>query len=696
MRESKITSTGIKNNLKGYNIETAIGEFVANGFDADATTVTLTFTTDEFDNITELVISDNGYGIAYEALALKFEPILESEKAIKKKEDRLGVFGRNGQGRFTFFKFAHYAHWETVYQKDNTRYSYGIKISAEQLNFHDPSKPITVGTNVATGTKVTFNQLNRQLTKQYFDKYVRIYLIKEFAWYLQVNKNKGLKLIIDNQLVDPDSQIAETENFPETIYFQSKTKLTFNCQFILWNNKQLGEYSRFYFINNSGKLKHQTTTKLNNKGDNFYHSIIVESSFFDGFVYEENHPGDAAPKLFSLKDDKEVYDELVVRLNEYLRKKRKPFLHKHAEVLLDSYKKEGVLPEFGSNSWDEVRKDQFETLVKELYEVEPALFVKLNFEQKKTFLNLLNLILDSGEREGLFKILESVVDLETEERKHLAELLRANKLQNIVKTLRLVHDRIIVLERLREVVFNHELKANEVEHLQTIIQEHYWIFGEEYNFVCAADVGFDKALRNYIYLLRGEKKQVQTNHINRFKQMDLFVSGQQYRGNSIENLVIEIKNPSTIKKLTTTQLGQLETYQSTILGIDEFNAVSNTQWKFLLIGQDYDGNISDKIENARPHGENNLVAKAKNYRTYVYKWSEIIAFLEIRLRWLNEKLMIEREKLVSPAATIDDVMTGLVDNTAKSSGTNESFSHLQKPHSPPKGVRVKQNKKNQK
>jgi S-formylglutathione hydrolase FrmB len=49
----------------------------------------------------------------------------------------------------------------------------------------------------------------------------------------------------------------------------------FHIYYFQWNVKPQEEYSRFYFMSADGDLKYQRTTLYNNKGDYFWHSVLV-------------------------------------------------------------------------------------------------------------------------------------------------------------------------------------------------------------------------------------------------------------------------------------------------------------------------------------------------------------------------------------------------------------------------------------
>jgi hypothetical protein len=299
-----------------------------------------------------------------------------------------------------------------------------------------------------------------------------------------------------------------------------------------------------------------------------------------------------------------------------------------------------VFPEFGKNDWDIARKEILENLVKEIYEVEPAVFMKLNKEQKRIFLELLNLVMDSSESESLLKIIGAVVELDSADRKEFAKLLEETKLKYVITTINLIKNRLLVLENLKKLVFNEELKANERDHLQKYIEKHYWIFGEEYRMVCAEEVKFEEALKRYVYLLRGVSEKQYINHPHKYKEMDLFLAGTDFRDGRPHNIIIEIKNPITIKKLGDKEVGQIKRYIDVILEQDEFND-HNEYWSFYLIGQDYDNIVKRDISNI----ETGLLRKAENHCLYVKKWSEITNEIERRLKYLFEKLKVERERL---------------------------------------------------
>ena len=415
----EITSAGIRKILNKYTPERAIAEYVWNGFDAKATVVNIDFEIDnaELDTIKNIRITDNGTGICYEELPIKFKKFYESQKRIANENNTEFTKGKNGYGRFTFYKFARFANWETHYCKDVQIMSYDIRIDSDTLKDYTTTEPLV--SDNTTGTCVVFNEISSDISSVFITKTLIPYLKAEFAWFLELKSE--YQIYINGQELDYSSIIAEQESISPILSHNQKNNISFQCKYIRWNVKMNDEYSRFYFLNNDLELKFTKTTLLNKKGDNFWHSVIVIDDFFNEINCDSELDDNAIqPKLFDNSADRKLFKELITQLNEFLKKKRRPFLKEQAEVMVTKYKNEDVFPKFGTEDWDIVRKEGLENFVKELYEVEPAVFMKLNKEQKRVFLELLNLVMDSGERDSLFKILDAVVELDSNDRKEFA------------------------------------------------------------------------------------------------------------------------------------------------------------------------------------------------------------------------------------------------------------------------------------
>ena len=649
----EITSKGIRKVLNKYTPQRAIAEYIWNGFDAHANEVRV-YTESEkvYDSITSVKVIDNGDGIVYEMLPIAFKRFYESHKSVKGNVDSRFSRGKNGYGRFTFFKFANNAEWHTIYKKGEEFFQFSIDINSQKLTDYHAEAP-EQSSSVATQTEVVFTDINNDdLSTQWVNGKLVPYLMAEFAWYFKVYPER--KLYINDELLDCSSVIADSEIFDQPIELEGIDNELFHVYYFQWSEKPQDEYSRFYYMDVDGNLKCQKTTHYNNKGDFFWHSVIVKSTFFNSLADIEEEEN----SLFSTLPERRVFKALNDKLNDYLGAKRRPFLRAKAEVMVGEYESENLFSFIGNSPWEENRKIYLQSFIKELYEVEPAVFTKLNVAQKKIFIRLLAQVMDTDRNDSLFKILGELVELDQEDKDKFASILETTKLKSIVATIQLIEDRLETINALRLVNFDHSLKAGEVKHLQKLIEKHYWIFGEEFRFVGSENVKFQEALNRYKYILHGVSEEEFIKHPDKYKEMDLFITGQEHRYGSPSNLVVEIKSPTNVPKLKMEHYTQINTYMNVIRKQDGFND-PNTFWTFLLVGLDFD----DVAEQQISEPKTGLCIMKDNYRLYMKTWAQVLNEADARHKYLKDKLESARDGLAGKNSA-DEVVAAVENNTA--------------------------------
>jgi hypothetical protein len=518
----EIGTPGIRKALNRYDTESSIAELIWNGFDAGARTVSIDYTAHELGGIDSLRITDDGSGIPRNLLEEKFKPFLHSNKVFDPDETHYGPsakHGKNGMGRLTFFKFASKAVWKTTYESHARRFQYDIEIKASTLRTITPSAEVR--STGPTGTTVELTGIFG-LTEYNLGKVID-YLVQEFAWFIELSSPFPRAILFNGKPLDYSSFVGERKNFSLDVGVH-----TFDVRYVRWNNRLRSEYSRYYFIGSDNRERAKKHTTLNNKGDDFYHSVYVQSSYFDNLEgvtvlpdsdNGQEEQGSLLPAGF---ERDETFRELIGKLVEVLQRKRSPFLRKRAARFIEELETEGVFPNFGPDLWEQHRKRELSEVVRELYEADPRIFNGLNSQQKQTLVRLLSLIMDSSERDHLLDVMEQVVNLNKEERTDLARILQSSQLSNVIATIKMVEDRFTAVNELKKMVHASEFQANERDHLQTHIERHYWLFGEQYHLVTAAEPDFEAALRRYIYLLRGDDKKQKIDHPSREKEMDIF------------------------------------------------------------------------------------------------------------------------------------------------------------------------------
>ncbi|MBK1812053.1 ATP-binding protein [Clostridium sp. YIM B02505] len=649
MKNVQITSDGIKKALSKYKPYESINEYIWNGFDADSTTININCKTNEFNSISWMSIQDNGVGIDYNSLNNKFTPFFQSQKALERSIHRKSsdIHGKNGVGRLTFFNFSKSALWNTIYIKAaNSFEMYDIVVDSSNLSEYIASNPTELEYG-DTGTRVEFSNIIVAMDIENLRKHIT----QEFAWFLKLNDKNNYKIILNNKEIEFNDLVADEESL-DTLSIEDNL---FEVDYIRWSDKPVSEFSYFYFLDSNNNEAYKETTKFNKKGDSFYHSMYIKSSYFDNFTRSKNDDKMQISFLDkNIHDD--VYQSLIEKLNEFLKEKRKPFLHESSVKVVQSFEKDDALPKFNvGNKWEMVQKEELTCLIAGLYQVEPRIFSNLNTTQKKTLAHLLNLIMDSGEKDNLFTILEQIVELDPNEREEFAHVLNRSSLSSITKTIKLIEDRVKAINQLQELIFNEELKANERDHLQKFIENHYWIFGEEYALAAAAEDKFEKVLKSYNKILTKNDSNIKIDHESKNKEMDICMVRQNVHTDTISNIVVELKAPWV--RLGKEQLDQVIEYMDVITSVEQFND-RNQQWVFILIGNKLSskGWIERYIENAKSHGKRSLVFKANNYEIYVKTWSEVINEFEMRHRFLLDKLKLKREKLYESYGTAAEVI----------------------------------------
>lgn len=452
---------------------------------------------------------------------------------------------------------------------------------------------------------------------------------------------KNLNIRIGHKKLDASDNIEESSSY--CLLGFDKPRVTIH--FVRWRDRLHREYSRYYFLDASGREKYTDFTSLNKKGDRFFHSVYIQSPYFDHFtpINSPANQGDLELGVSNSKGD--WFKTVVAHTDHFLREERKHFLRKSKDDLIDSFQEKGILPSFNNkNFWEVAKHKHLTETVGELYNLQPNLFSGGTIEQKKIFVRLIDQLLDADEAEMLYQIIGQVLELGIEEKDELLGVLKSSRLRSVIKTAKLIQDRYRAVEQVKLLNWDRTLGAKEVPHIQTFMESHFWLLGEEFSLVVAAEKDFEQALRELYLKIRLEKGTAPIDHADKQKEMDILLVRQDKRHGKIYNIVLELKHPN--KKIGKKYIQQIETYFEVISSEPRFNA-SNMLWSYYLIGNEFDstGTVENRLENAKPHGEPSLIYKVKNHSIYVKRWSEIINDVEIRHQFLNDRLEIQRDIL---------------------------------------------------
>lgn len=647
---SRITSNSIEQSglPKDYK---AIAEYIWNGFDAQATAIDIEFSGNEVGKLDNLFISDNGVGINFSELDDTFGKFQDSKK--KQTFSKTGfIKGKKGKGRYSFTTFANQAVWTTVFNKDDKNFQFKIQIDRQDSeNYGIPEEKNIVSKE--TGTTVSFDGFYELYGDQLENEAFLDFLAREFGWFLYLNKDKDYRITINGDRVDYNRIIAESEDF-ETIILDHNYKVTY----VRWSQK-IGDKYYNYFLDEEKLERYRLHTSFNNGAIDFHHSVYIESDYFNDFK-----PTATESMSIDKNQQDEAFKLLVAHLKNFIAEKEKEYIKQNkAEDLIHKYHKNKVFPVFKNSSYEQYRKVDLENVVKELYCAEPKIFHKLNPTQSKTLVGFLNLLLDSDERDKILIIIDGIIKLTDDERTELAETLSKTKFTHILSLIRLLESRHQAVETLKLLIFDLEKFTNERDHIQKVIENNYWLFGEKYHLV-SADLNFETTLSNYLkFLEENSNKKPKISELNRSEKLrrpDIFVCRKSdvpdpnSNDDLIEeNIIVELKRPSVI--IGKEQYRQIEDYMNFIMSEEQFNSELR-EWKFILVGKEVDQYIKGLYKSQEVKGKRFLVHAIERCEIYAMTWDDLFKQYKNRHRNLVDKLEFKdtvREELISKGINFD-------------------------------------------
>jgi len=392
-----VTDTGIQSSGLPKDYMEAVAEYIWNGFDAAASVIDIYFESNEIDTIHSLSISDNGSGIDYDLLKETFGHFNDSIKKASFQKSSSFIKGNKGRGRFSFSAFSGKAMWHTVYEDSNTghKMEYDITITRNAKDFYEPDnrkKTVKKG----TGTTVTFYDLFEVSGFSFQSDEFKSFLIREFGWFLMLNREKDYQIRINGIPVDYTRSIAESDTGVISLKDADATEYYFRITFVRWSER-IGDKFFFYYLNSKQSEVFKDLTSFNNNAIGFYHSVYVESRFFDAF-----HPGDReqSQNMFERTRQHPVFKELMGHLHELVSVRQKAFVDGEAAVkLIDIYERNGIMP--GSGNKKELHK-----FLKGIYSTEPRLFQGLNKEQQRVYIGLIGILLQTGKKDELLALVK--------------------------------------------------------------------------------------------------------------------------------------------------------------------------------------------------------------------------------------------------------------------------------------------------
>lgn len=614
-----------------------------NGFEANATTISITHTINVLGGIEEICISDNGSGICFETIRDTFGAFLASQKNALSLKIKSKV--NQGKGRFAGFSFANRIKWDTVCAENGKNVQYSISVYSENKNEYEVTEKAL--TERSIGTTVIIGNVDQILPEQVTILALEDTLLKEFAWYLYLNKERNVEILVNGERVDYTKYIDTRFSAKKDLLIDG---IGLKIDVVVWKEK-IREKFCIYFMNLEGVLKGRDTTSFNRNTVNFNHSVFVRSLCFDRDSDTSLTTDDSSNEQIAFDDQpsnrtflRKVKKEIQEAIDDALT----AFLSAQATKAVQDTMDRESFPTFSDDIPGQLQKKDLMTVTQELYKLDARIFYKLKPIQEKSLLGFINLLLQSEERENMLDIIESIVSLTPEQRKGFSDILKRTQLGNIIDTIQFIEDRYKVVEALKQVVFDYTDYANERYHVQKIVEQHYWLFGEQYNLV-TADQRMQKALANYLNILYGSDAPDATLNPDQeeMRRMDIFLCGARKTEDSVgyeiqENLVIELKAPKVV--LTKKVLRQIEDYMDFVRKQPQFNT-QLCRWRFIAVCNNVDDDVRARYATNQTKGKKGLVFSVENYELYALTWADVFKSFELRHSFLLKKLKIDQEAI---------------------------------------------------
>jgi uncharacterized small protein (DUF1192 family) len=607
----------------------AISEFVWNALDADASNASVDLTRNVFGGLQSIVIRDDGTGITKTRAEHDFESLGDSWKLHAPRTAILGraIHGKEGQGRLRFFSLARHAVWTSVYEDKGKRYQLKIEIDADRLSSSSVSEPEEVSAETPTGTTVelsplkeTFDWLTSEEARSEFDSIFAPYI-------LQYPK---AAITYDGRPVDPDRTIEFSHQFhTQPIICPGRVVSDLTLRVIEWKPRITGR--KIYFGGESGVVLGSLGANVTAPGFEF--SAYAYSPFFNEIAKA------------NLLEFEGLSDPDFARVLEYVRDQLTNYFRERQAAksgeLIQDLKDAGVYPYEGDP------RDEIERKERQVFDIATHAavsyskdFKKADNSLKKITLGLLKEAL-SNNPESVTRILKAVFNLPKVRQDEFSLLLDKTELGNIISASSLVANRIVALKVLREMVFEpkHRRSIKERGELDVFMRDNTWMFGEGFH-LTMAEAGLTRIMDRVSEEIASKrvKGTLARKLDGKIARIDAFMGRvvPNENPNHREYLLVELKRPSiTVGRK---EVDQLEDYVNAILAQPDFVNIS-TQWNFYLVTSEYDDVVKQRItQENRPRG---LFIDQPNHKVWIKSWAELVHDCEARLKFVQDKLMIE-------------------------------------------------------
>ena len=599
--EMKIGLTVIEDlgiNLYG-KLPPVLSEIVANAWDADASTVKIAFPTDGNINASQIIITDNGYGISYRNIQNKYLIIGRKRRQVEstdKSPNGRIIMGRKGIGKLSVFGVAKTVEIETINNSRRTIFKMNlddILTSAKSGNIYKP-KVIKYDSIIdgKSGTIVRLSNLKRKTAINV--ESVRKDMAKHFSI---ISSGFGV-LVNDNQITKLDKIQKEDMQYKWDINDECIMNENPHWTVSGWigsSKTPLDESDRGIILLARGKLI-QTPTTFNTKiGEKMSYAYItgeLNVEFMD----------DGEDLISTNRQSLAWETEQGIALQDWGIKKIKKISLEWAERRRDDRMKE-IMKEPNMKTWFKNLNEPERRIAKKMIDLITS-SERLDGEKRKT---LAEYVMRSFNQAVFRTMVENLED--DPDQASVLELFQEWNVIEAREILELAQGRLATIKQFVKHVDNNE---KEVPVIHNFLKEWPWILEPTWT-NWKSEVNYSKILaKNYPDVKLDEPD----------KRIDFLCMGV---GDTLN--VVELKRPK--HKINSKDLDQLMDY---VLFVNEKLGTGHTHRYNTVSGYIIAGDISgDRLTQAK-------IKEGEKNRRYVRKYHDLIGIAENLYQDFKEKL----------------------------------------------------------
>lgn len=629
-REVNLSDDHVKRVAKATPVQ-AIEELVWNSLDADATHVSVRIESNDMGN-QSITIKDNGEGITEEQANAYLIYIGNSWKAFK-SETKSGrpIHGQKGAGRFKSFSLGRIVDWKSVYQRKDGFYQLDISLNSDNANKFDISNP-SISKVKVTQSVITISELNKKVASYNFED-IKTKLTQTFAVHLYTFPE--VEIIVNGYPINPKDAIEHITDYDISV---NGLEGKHTVKIVEWSD--IKSKKILLCKNNGTVLQEQKPEPYKVRNLEYSFSAYLSSDYITKLNTESG-----LELIEIMTDGKNLLEACYQKVNEHFKEKKdRERLHR-----LQGWKDSGIYPFQENNDPGviEIAKREIFDIIAAKVEDNLPKFSKANQKTKKFTFKLLSQALEENPQ-AMQAIMTEVLNLNKEEQDEFATLLEKTSLSHIIKSAKVVADRLDFLESLHTLVFDHKNSLLERDQLHKILENESWIFDEHFA-LAASEKRLEDALKIHLNEL-GKRSEDDSNVLindERQGRLDLMLSkAVEVRPGQKDYLVVELKRPK--KKIDSPVIAQIMGYAQAVSEDERFNK-SDCKWKFLAISNELDRIAQMTANNANSPKGCVHVSPDGGIEVYVMTWSEVITNAKVRLQFYQEQLRYEADTETSLA-----------------------------------------------